>query len=565
MQWFRDLRTATKLILCFGVLALLMAVVGFLGIHGMAGIQAELIDMHDHHTLGLLHLKQANVHLLMTARELRSMLLAGDTPGAETHRLALLAARGQFYEEFEEYQKLNLTAETKALATEALPAFRELDAVQDEVIELAMKNQHQQAVTRLAGLSTNLAKVDHYTSELTKRKLEFMQKSLDAAQASYAETRSITLGMVVGAMALAVGLGLFIARLISDPLRAAGYALAAVSGGDFTVKLEVNSKDEIGQMAKSLNQAVDNMRQALLEVSEASGNVSSASEQLATASESVASGAQEQASSLEETASSLEEISSTIKQNAENARQASQLAAGSREAAEKGGQVVNAAVAAMGQINEASKHISDIITTIDEIAFQTNLLALNAAVEAARAGEQGRGFAVVASEVRNLAQRSAAAAKEIKGLIQDSVRKVENGSELVNHSGQTLGEIMQSVKRVTDIVAEIAAASAEQASGIEQVNKAAMQMDQVTQANSAQTEEMSSTAQGLRANAEQLQAMVGRFHLGAAANNALRAVGPLKQSARPAGAKKPRETREPALVTLAHQVGVSNKDDFEEF
>jgi len=167
----------------------------------------------------------------------------------------------------------------------------------------------------------------------------------------------------------------------------------------------------------------------------------------------------------------------------------------------------------MSEINQSSTRIADIITTIDEIAFQTNLLALNAAVEAARAGEQGRGFAVVASEVRNLAQRSATAAKEIKGLIQDSVKKVENGTGLVNRSGQTLGEILQSVKRVTDIVAEIAAASQEQATGIEQVNKAAMQMDQVTQANAAQTEEMSSTAQGLSSSAEQLQALVANFRL----------------------------------------------------
>src|SRR5579871_4276940 len=302
MQWFRDLHTATKLIFCFGVLAFLMATVGFLGVRGMAGIQAELIDMHDHHTLGLLHLKQANVHLLMTARELRALLLASDATGVETHRQALLAARGKFYEEFDEYQKLTVNAETKALSMEALPAFRELDAVQDQVIDLALNNQRQQAIARLATLSTSLAKVDHYTSELTKRKLVSMQKSLETAQASYAETRSMTIGIVLGAIALAVGLGIFVARLISRPLGEAGRALQAVNNGDFTVRLEVRSKDEIGSMAKSLNQAVDNMRQALLEVSEASGSVSNASQQLATASESVASGAQEQASSLEETA-----------------------------------------------------------------------------------------------------------------------------------------------------------------------------------------------------------------------------------------------------------------------
>jgi methyl-accepting chemotaxis protein len=565
MQWFKDLRTATKLMLSFGSLALLMAVVGYLGIRGMAGIQVELIDMHDHHTLGLLHLKQANVHLLMTARELRSMLLASDASEVEAHRQALLAERGHFYEEFEQYRKLIVSAEANAKAAEAVPAFRELDAAQDQVLELAAKNQHQQAVARLAGLAQKLARTDQLTDELTRLKLLTMQQALGRAQADYATTRVVLLGMVLAAIALALGLGLTIARLVSRPLAEAVRVLQSVSDGDFTAQLAVDTKDEIGQMAKSLNQAVGNMRQALIEVNQASGNVSSASQQLATASQAVASGAQEQASSLEETASSLEEISSTIKQNAENARQASQLAAGSRQAAEKGGQVVNLAVAAMGQINEASKHIADIIATIDEIAFQTNLLALNAAVEAARAGEQGRGFAVVASEVRNLAQRSAAAAKEIKGLIQDSVRKVENGSELVNRSGQTLGEIMQSVKRVTDIVAEIAAASQEQATGIEQVNKAAMQMDQVTQANSAQTEEISSTAQGLNSNAEELQALVARFRLGVDTSRTAPAARAGKRTVKPITPRMSRESREPALATLAQQVGVSSKEDFEEF
>ena len=438
-------------------------------------------------------------------------------------------------------------------------------AKQDGFLGLMRQNQRQQALADLPVLVSAAAQANQVVGELSKMKQALMNGAIDTAESAFQTTRDTLIAIVLGAITVAVGLGFFIANLISRPLAEAVRTLEAVSDGDFTRSLEVTSTDEVGQMAKSLNQAVGNMRDALLEVSEASGNVSGAAQQLATASEEVASGAQEQASSLEATASSLEEISSTIKQNAENARQASQLAAGSREAAEKGGQVVNAAVAAMGQINEASKHIADIITTIDEIAFQTNLLALNAAVEAARAGEQGRGFAVVASEVRNLAQRSATAAKEIKGLIQDSVRKVENGSELVNRSGQTLGEIMQSVKRVTDIVAEIAAASEEQASGIEQVNKAAMQMDQVTQANSAKTEEMSSTAQGLSSNSEQLQALVARFRLGVDNIRAPSGRPAAKRLPKPPSPRISRERSEPALRTLAQHVGVSDKEDFQEF
>ena len=287
----------------------------------------------------------------------------------------------------------------------------------------------------------------------------------------------------------------------------------AVADGNFDIVIPKLGDDAIGQVATALQQAVDSMKSALGEVRDVAGTVSSAAEQLTAASREITAGAQTQATSLEETASSLEEITSTVKQNSDNAQQARQLANGSRDVAERGGAVVNDAVQAMSEINNASKKIADIITTIDEIAFQTNLLALNAAVEAARAGEQGRGFAVVAAEVRNLAQRSASAAKEIKTLIQDSVRKVDNGTELVNKSGQTLAEIVNSVKRVTDIVSEIAAASKEQLTGIEQVNKAVSQMDRVTQGNATQTEEMSGTANSLLNHATQLSELVGRFRL----------------------------------------------------
>ncbi|HEY2988399.1 MAG TPA: methyl-accepting chemotaxis protein [Candidatus Binatia bacterium] len=284
--------------------------------------------------------------------------------------------------------------------------------------------------------------------------------------------------------------------------------------GDLTVRLQVKRGDEIGNLTERFNAFMETLQGLLVEVSGTAHRVSSAAQHLTSASHQLSSGAQEQASSLEETAASLEEITGTVKQNADNAKQANQLAMGSRDVAERGGQVVETAVTAMGEINKSSKKIADIITTIDEIAFQTNLLALNAAVEAARAGEQGRGFAVVASEVRNLAQRSATAAKEIKALIQDSVAKVESGSDLVTKSGQTLGEIVSSVKRVTDIIGEIAAASQEQSTGIDQVNRAVTQMDAVVQSNAAQTEEMSSTAQSLTTQARQLQGLVAKFKLG---------------------------------------------------
>ncbi|MCC6508261.1 MAG: PAS domain S-box protein, partial [Pirellulaceae bacterium] len=326
----------------------------------------------------------------------------------------------------------------------------------------------------------------------------------------------------------------------------------AVADGKFDVTIPNLGDDAVGQVATALEAAVGAMKNALQEVNNVAGTVSTAAQQLTGVSREISAGAQSQASSLEETASSLEEITSTVKQNTDNAQQARQLANGSRDVAERGGAVVHDAVLAMDEINQSSKRIADIITTIDEIAFQTNLLALNAAVEAARAGEQGRGFAVVAAEVRNLAQRSASAAKEIKTLIQDSVSKVQNGTDLVNKSGQTLGEIVTSVKRVTDIVAEIAAASKEQLVGIEQVNKAVAQMDRVTQANAAQTEEMSGTAGMLLTHSEQLAELVSRFQLSSEQEK------PRKRRESPrAGTTKPAEESElrPAPITFSSNVG----------
>jgi methyl-accepting chemotaxis protein len=284
--------------------------------------------------------------------------------------------------------------------------------------------------------------------------------------------------------------------------------------GDLTKRLDVKSEDEIGEMAYWFNTFLDKIRDLVGQVKVTAVQVAAASQQLSAAASRLSDGSQEQAASLEETAASLEEITATVKQAAESAGQANQLAAESRGTAEKGGQVVTSAVAAMGEIDRASKKIADIITTIHQIAFQTNLLALNAAVEAARAGEQGRGFAVVASEVRSLAQRSATAAKEIRELIEDSVAKVQAGSTLVNQSGQTLQTIVASVKEVTRIMSDIASASREQASGIDQVNLGVSQMDRVVQENTSQTQQLSDTAQAMAEQGRQLEALVGRFNVG---------------------------------------------------
>jgi methyl-accepting chemotaxis protein len=351
-------------------------------------------------------------------------------------------------------------------------------------------------------------------------KNDHAELQFQANDKAYQAARILMLSASIVSLLLGLILSIVIARGFSLPLGRAVAVLERVADGDLTASLDVNTRDEVGRMAQALNRAVTKLNGAMKEVADSAAHVSCSSQQLAASAESIAAGAQEQAASLEQTAASLEEITVAVRHSADNASQASQLADCSKDSALQGQDVVSTAIAAMQEINTASARISDIISTIDEIAFQTNLLAVNAAVEAARAGEEGRGFAVVASEVRSLAQRSAIAAKEIKVLIQDSLRKVEAGSGLVNRSGETLQGIVGSVRRVTDIVGEIAAASGEQSTGIDQVNGAMSQMDQVTQANSAQTEQLSATAQSLSEQAAHLMQLVSIFTLGHGGRNA---------------------------------------------
>jgi methyl-accepting chemotaxis protein len=295
-----------------------------------------------------------------------------------------------------------------------------------------------------------------------------------------------------------------------------GALLSAVADGDLNRRVEGDLPGQFGRLAADANRTVDQLTQIVAQIRVGADAINAASGEIAAGNNDLSQRTEQQAASLEETASSMEELTSTVKQNADNARQANQLAKGAADVAEQGGAVVGQVVQTMSAISDSSKKIADIIGVIDGIAFQTNILALNAAVEAARAGEQGRGFAVVASEVRSLAQRSANAAKEIKQLITDSVGKVEEGSSLVDRAGKTMGEIVTSVKRVTDIIADIAAASAEQSSGIEQVNQAITSMDEGTQQNAALVEEASASARSLEQQAEQLVQTVAVFRVDAA-------------------------------------------------
>jgi len=315
-----------------------------------------------------------------------------------------------------------------------------------------------------------------------------------------------------------VAVTLITSAVLSQRLRPLGQMVGllgeiADGAGDLTRRLDVDRRDEIGALARSFNTVMAKLHDIIAEVKLATAEVAAAARSVSGASDELASGSQSQAGSLEETAASLEELTGTVRQNADHARQASALAADSRRAAEHGGDVVARAVTSVRDITTASRRIGEITGVIDEIAFQTNLLALNAAVEAARAGEHGRGFAVVAAEVRNLAHRSADAAKEIKHLIEDAVGKVETGSALVDQSGRTLGDIVAAVQQASTIIADIAAASEEQTRGIDQVSRAVSSMETTVTASTGRTEELSSTAHRLARHADELQALVGRFRV----------------------------------------------------
>ena len=330
----------------------------------------------------------------------------------------------------------------------------------------------------------------------------------------YRSSQILMLVLGIAGIAIGAGVAWFITRSITGPLNKAVDLAETVASGDLSSHIDAGSGDETGRLLNALRAMNDSLLNVVSQVRSGTDAISTASSEIAAGNLDLSSRTEHQASSLEETASSMEELTSTVKQNADNARQANTLAKSASEVASKGGSIVAQVVDTMGTINDSSRKIVDIIGVIDGIAFQTNILALNAAVEAARAGEQGRGFAVVASEVRNLAQRSAAAAREIKELINASVANVDTGSRLVNDAGQTMGDIVSSIQRVTDIMEEITSASQEQTLGIEQINAAIAQMDEVTQQNAALVEQAAAASQSMQEQAGNLATVVGFFKTG---------------------------------------------------
>jgi methyl-accepting chemotaxis protein len=429
----------------------------------------------------------------------------------------------------------NTEEAARILDQQYLPAAKEYTAVIQKLLE--MQRQH-----------INTTAADIQDTFLGSRNLLFMLGAL---------------AMVLGAVTswrLTVG--------ITRPLINAVRVARAVAEGDLTSDITVTSKDETGQLMQALKDMNNHLARMICELRNGIDAIAIASREVASGNQDLSSRTEQQASSLEETASSMEELTSTVQQNADNAQQANQLAGSASDIAAKGGAVVGEVVVTMESINESSKKIVDIIGVIDSIAFQTNILALNAAVEAARAGEQGRGFAVVATEVRSLAQRSAAAAKEITTLIDDSVRKVGAGAKLVNQAGATMGEIVESVKRVTDIMGEITAASREQTSGIEQINQAISQMDQVTQQNAALVEEAAAASDAMQDQSRKLADAVGVFKVDNARFVSPATVTTATQPKRPRSVKPvPVKTARPPLTQPGRITSrpVGSAEEWEQF
>ena len=516
----KNMNVATRLGLGFGFIAFLLLAMTALGISRMAQIKGNLDDMNTNNTQSKL---ASEMYLTVSERALalRNLILLTDNAEKQIEFKRIKAQEKKYAEAEEKLSRMfashGITAEekailarTKELAAAAAPFINKAtDLIASGLPEEAYK------LLRFEFRPTQRKWWDDL-SELIELEEKLNKEATEDAENAYNNARTTMIAVGVLALLSSIIAAFLITRGLLKQLGGEpDYAVAIanrIAAGDLTVRVEIGRNDNA-----SLLYAMKTMRDSLVGIV---GRVRSGTDTIAAASSQIASGnldlssrTEQQASALEETASSMEELTGTVKQNADNARQANHLAATASEVALKGGATVAQVVETMGAINESARKIVDIISVIDGIAFQTNILALNAAVEAARAGEQGKGFAVVASEVRNLAQRSAAAAKEIKALIGDSVEKVGSGAKLVEQAGSTMEEIVESVKRVTDIMGEITAASQEQTSGIEQINMAVTQMDQVTQQNASLVEEAAAAAASLQEQTHSLLQAVSVFKL----------------------------------------------------
>jgi methyl-accepting chemotaxis protein len=529
------MKVATRLGIGFGLVAVLLAVVTLLGINRMAQIKSQLDEITKVNNVETKLAATMDLTITERALALRNLILLTDEAEVQIE-VKRIAAQAKKYAEAEE--KLahmfatipGTSSEEKAL----LDKIRKQAALAAPFIakgaELGLQKRGDEAYKLLRFEFRPVQKQWwDLLRELTALEEKQSEQSMLEADEAYRNARSLMLtfgclallASIIAAFLITRGL---IRQLGGEPDYAVEIA-GRIAAGDLAVDIHTAKADH-GSLMFAMKAMRDGLANIVSQVHVSTGAIASASGQIASGNLDLSSRTEEQASSLEETAASMEELTSTVKQNAENARQANSLAVSASDVAVRGGEVVSQVVGTMGEINESARKIVDIIGVIDGIAFQTNILALNAAVEAARAGEQGRGFAVVASEVRTLAQRSAAAAKEIKELINNSVERVDAGNKLVEQAGATMDEVLTSIKRVNDIMGEIMAASEEQTSGIEQINQAISQMDEVTQQNAALVEQAAAAADSMQEQAANLSHVVSVFKLDGASAAAVAPVAP---------------------------------------
>ncbi|ADJ66081.1 HAMP domain-containing protein [Herbaspirillum seropedicae] len=514
MTWFNNLKIAKKLIVSFAAVIVLTVILGLFAIRELKAVNQASTDMATN-WLPTIKAAQSIQASLPRMRISELQMVTAATPAEREDALKAIKSRLDILaKQRAAYEAQISEAEEKVLYEKFSKSFATYLEIDKELARISAEGKEEEARALFKGDSNKTFRsMIENMDEIIKVNDAGSKRSDDMAEQVYRSATLWIIGLLAAIVVIALGLAVMVARAVSRPLNEAVAVAERVAQGDLTMDIRATSTDETGMLMHSLRAMNDSLQQIVGEVRTGTDTITTASQEIATGNLDLSSRTEEQAGSLEETASAMEELTATVKQNADNARQANQLAASASDIATQGGAVVGQVVQTMEGITESSNRIADIISVIDGIAFQTNILALNAAVEAARAGEQGRGFAVVASEVRSLAQRSASAAKEIKQLIDDSVEKVGAGSQLVERAGATMSEVVASVRRVTDVVAEISAASNEQSTGIEEINRAITQMDEVTQQNAALVEEAAAAAQSLQDQAARLSQVVSVFKL----------------------------------------------------
>ncbi|WP_290368567.1 methyl-accepting chemotaxis protein [Massilia sp. Bi118] len=511
------MKVSTRLSLAIGAILILLVTVSAIGVQRLSSLNHTMLQMSDDRVPKILTASDWLFRVMETARHTRNMLILDDAAKIKAEVDGVLDDKKARAEYMAQLQKTVVTPQGKAALQEVIDRGAEYTPGEDAYLKLVMAGDREAAKTLL--LDTVRPRQREYINAL--RKFMAVQKDVIAgsqqtAAEEYVTARHLMIGSSIAALLVAAVCGVLLTRSLVRQIGAEPAFVVEtadrIASGDLAADIALRAGDT-SSILYSMKRMRDSLSTIVGDVRAGTDTIASAATQIAVGNQDLSSRTEEQASSLEETASSMEEMTSTVKQNAENARQANVLAASASAVALKGGSVVAQVVDTMGAINEASRKIVDIISVIDGIAFQTNILALNAAVEAARAGEQGRGFAVVASEVRNLAQRSASAAKEIKQLIGDSVEKVDFGSRLVDEAGSTMQEVVASVQKVAGILGDIGVASREQESGIEQINGAIGQMDAATQQNAALVEEAAASAEAMQEQAMRLAELVAVFKL----------------------------------------------------